>query len=181
MARLRDFLLCVFLCVLCASVVKVFFVLDHLQLVIAQLEAAAREQRSYYKASGKALAITIVRLGRLVEHTDAQIKRLSDDTAATLRVARESLAETSAGTRELLTTARTEVEAEGQASRETLRAVNANLEDLRALWPPLNRTAVSVAEATHSVDVALQPLRKPAGRWKRVFGFLLGMIKINVR
>jgi len=73
------------------------------------------------------------------------------------------------------------LEAEGKASRETLRAVNANLDDMRALWPALNRTAVSVAEATHSVDVALQPLRKPAGRWKRLLGFLLGMIKINVR
>lgn len=181
MARLRDFLLCVFLCALCAFVVKGFFLIDHLQAVIEQIEGAAREQRSYYKATGKALAITIIRLGRLVEHTDAQIKRLSDDTAATLQVARESLAETSASSRDLLATARTEVETEGRASRETLRAVNANLEDLRALWPPLNRTAVSVAEATHSVDVALQPLRKPAGRWKRLMWFLLGMIKINVR
>ena len=188
MARLRNFLLCVFLCALCAFVVKGFFLLDHLQVVIEQLEGAAREQRSYYKATGKALAITTIRLGRLVEHTDAQIKRLSDDTAATLQVARESLAETSASSSDLLVTARTELEAEGRASRDTLQVAQANLEDMRALWPPLSRTAVSAAEATHSVaeaahsvDVALQPLRKPVGRWKRVLGFLLGMIKINVR
>ena len=188
MATLRDFLFCVFLCALCALVMKGFFLLDHLQVVIEQLEGAAREQRSYYKATGKALAITTIRLGRLVEHTDAQIKRLSDDTAVTLQVARESLATTSASSRDLLASARTELESEGQASRETLRAVNANLEDMRALWPPLNRTAESAAEATHSaaeathsVDIALQPLRNPAGRWKRLLGFLLGMIKINVR
>ena len=188
MATIRDALLCVFLCVLCASVVKVFFLLDHLQVVIEQVEGAAREQRSYYKATGKALAITTIRLGRLVESTDTRLERLTASTEHTLQAARESLAEVSSGSRDLLATAGAELEAEGQASRETLRAVNANLEEMRALWPPLNRTAVSaaeathnVAEATHSVDVALQPLRKPAGRWKRLLGFLLGMIKINLR
>jgi len=195
MATIRDALLCVFLCVLCASVVKVFFLLDHLQVVIEQVEGAAREQRSYYKATGKALAITTIRLGRLVESTDTRLERLTASTEHTLQAARESLAEVSSGSRDLLATAGAELEAEGQASRETLRAssealraLNANLEEMRALWPPLNRTAVSaaeathnVAEATHSVDVALQPLRKPAGRWKRLLGFLLGMIKINLR
>ena len=177
MAQVRDLLLCVLLCVLCASVVKAFFLLDHLQTVIEQVEGAAREQRSYYKATGKALAITTIRLGRLVEHADAEIQKLSSDTAHTLDTARQSLSEVST----LLVAARAELEAEGQASRETLRVANTNLEEMRALWPPLTRTAVSVAEATHSVDVALQPLRKPAGRWRRLFGFLLGMIKINVR
>jgi len=177
MATVRDLLLCVFLCALCAFVVKAYFLLDHVQVVIEQLEGAAREQRSYYKATGKALAITTIRLGRLVEHIDAEVQKLSSETAHTLDTARQSLGEVSA----LVATAGAEIEAEGRTSRETMQAAQLNLEEMRALWPPLTRTAVSVAEATHSVDVALQPLRKPAGRWKRLLGFLLGMIKINVR
>ena len=36
---------------------------------------ATREQRTYYKATGKALALTTIHLGRLVKQTDARLGR----------------------------------------------------------------------------------------------------------
>lgn len=187
LATFRDFLLCVFLAVLCASVAKTFLLLDQASAVLSDLQsvtttvsAAAREQRSYYKATGKALAITTIRLGRLVENTDARLERLSQSSERTLETARESLATVTTGTEDLLSTANRELAIDGQVTRETLASARANLEEMRPLWPPLTRTAESVAGSTRSVEVALEPLRKPAGRWKRALMLFVGMLKINI-
>ena len=95
MERLRNSLLCLFLSVLSFFVVRLVHltnqaadILNNVQSVVAtagptitsaamELRDAAREQRIYYKATGKALALTTIRLGRLVENTDARLGRLS--------------------------------------------------------------------------------------------------------
>lgn len=158
--------------------------LAQLEPVVAEVRGAVREQRTYYKATGKALAITTIRLGRLVENTDARMELLTRDSQQTLQVARESLATVTTGSQELLVTANRELETEGRESRETLATARAGIEEIREeirpLWPPLTRTAESVAGSTRSVEIALEPLRKPAGRWKRLLLIFLGMLKINI-
>jgi hypothetical protein len=184
---------------LCYLMDQVSIVLDDTQSVIAQvgpqmvgasleLRGAAREQRSYYKATGKALAIDIIRAGRLIENADAAIQHIDSGATPILATSAKLLRDTDAALVQTLNDTDAQVSSNGEAMRLTLAAARGNFEQAELLWPPLAKSAVAITrssenvqEATESIRIALEPLRKPVGRMKLVLNWLLGLVKVNIR
>ena len=159
-----------------------------------QAEEAAREQRSYYKATGKALAIATLNFGRLVENTDNRLEGLTGDARRVLRSADVAIQagaratdEAGADVHALRMAAVKELETTGGELRTTLMAGREEITAIQQVRAPLARTAEglaatagNLAESTETVKIALAPLRKAEGRFKWVLKFFLGMLKINV-
>ena len=99
MSAVRNALVAALLVIACAVGLQVSFLLvqagamlsdlhqqSHLALrsvnqTLELVRGATREQRTYYKATGKALALTTIHLGRLVKHTDARLDRTENRLA----------------------------------------------------------------------------------------------------
>jgi chromosome segregation ATPase len=201
MKTLRDSLICLLLGVLGVLVLRLHFFVDQASFALAdvqaaidhaappltgaalELQGAAREQRRYYKATGKALALATVRLGRLIENTDARLAQVSRQAAQTLAAGERAFEE-----------AREQVAAAGYETTLALAAARGNLEQAERLWPAIRKTTAdagqavenlerataNVERATESVKLALEPLRKPTGRLTWIFRWLLGLPKINI-
>jgi len=219
MQILRSTLTCILLAFLALVAAKLVFFLDRLSTVVddaqsvisqagpqlvaaaiearqaaAELAAASREQRSYYKATGKALAIATVDAARLIEHTDQAVQNLDARTAPVIAAAGRLIAHADASQEALETAAQrtiadtaAQVGANGRALQQTLGVLRENLERADGLWPPLLQGASALAtsgrnvqEATESIRLALEPLRKPAGKLKLVLHWLLGLPHFNL-
>lgn len=213
MERLRNSLLCLFLGALSFFVVRLVHltnqaadILSNVQSVVAtagptitsaamELRDAAREQRIYYKATGKALAITTMRLGRLVENTDARLGMLSYQAGNALKAtdqavsaARDASVMIGLDTHQTLQETQKQVAENGYQTTLALVAARGNLEQMEKLWPPLQKSiedvagsAASLEHASESIKIALEPLRQPTGRLKWVLKWLLGLPHFNVR
>ncbi len=158
-----------------------------------ELAVASAEQRKYYKATGKALAIATINAARLIEHTDQAVQNLDARAAPVITATGRLISHVDASQEALETAAQrtigdaaAQVDANGQALQQTLTVVRENFEHADALWPPLVQGADSLAasgknvqEATDSIRLALEPLRKPTGRLKLVLHWLLGLPHIN--
>jgi hypothetical protein len=219
MQTLKSTLTCILLASLALAAGKVVFFLDQLSTVVddaqsviaqagpqlvaaaievrqaaAELAAASAEQRSYYKATGKALAIATVDAARLIEHTDQAVQNLDARTAPVIAAAGRLIAHADASQEALETAAQrtiadtaAQVDANGQALQQTLSVARENFEHAEALWPPLIQSASALAasgrnvqEATESIRLALEPLRKPTGKLKLVLHWLLGLPHFNL-
>lgn len=205
MATLRNSLFCAFLGVLCVLGVRLLLFVDQLSFALADIQAiadnigppltgaalelrgAAREQRSYYKATGKALAIATADFGRLVKNTDERMGALAQDAHDVLLTSRAAVAVVGLDADKLAVASEEQVNKVGYESTLALAAARGNFENLERLWPTLNRLAESSArsadnvdQATESVKIALEPLRKAEGRLKWVLRWLLGLPKINI-
>jgi len=206
MQLLRNSLLCLFLGVCTVAAIKFCFFLDQVSIVAAdvqdvvaqagpqlfgaslELRGAAVEQRRYYKATGKALAIAAADAARFLEHAD-------EHSAALAHAAQELLAHTDASQRDtgreltkLLQNTTGQVETNGDELRLTLAAARGNFEQSEKLWPPLvtgaqtmSRSSENVEQATESIRIALEPLRKPTGRLQFILHWLLGLPHVNIR
>jgi hypothetical protein len=223
MQTLRSALTCVLLATLALAAGKLVFFLDQLSIVVddtqsviaqagpqmvgtaiearraaAELAAASAEQRSYYKATGKALAIATIDAARLIEHTDQAVQNLDSRTAPVIAAAGKLIAHAdasqealeTAGQRAIADTA-AQIDVNGQALQQTLRVARQTLEHtdglVTAMQPPLVQSAESLAasgknvqEATESIRLALEPLRKPTGKLKLVLHWLLGLPHFNL-
>ena len=212
MSTLRSSLTCLFLAAAALAAVKFCYFLDQLSIVVAdgqsviaqagpqlvgatmEMRGAAREQRTYYKATGKALAIDMVHAGRLIEHADAAIQHLDSGSAPVIaaadRLIRNSDASQKFLTEGISTTlkdAGDQIGANGEALRLTLAAARGNFEQSEKLWPPLVKSASSLAasgdnvqNATESIRLALEPLRKPTGRLKFILHWLMGLPHVSI-
>src|SRR5258708_5617119 len=107
MQTLRSSLHCLLLAALITAALKFCFFLDQVSIVVddsqsviaqagpqligaaMELRGAAREQRSYYKATGKALAIDMIRAGALLEHADNALQRFDATAMPVLNTAGE--------------------------------------------------------------------------------------------
>jgi hypothetical protein len=163
----------------------------------AELAAASREQRSYYKATGKALAIATIDAARLIEHADQAVQNLDARTAPVIASTARLVSHADASQEALETALQraiadttAQVDANGQALQQTLTVAGDNFEHVDRLvaemGPPLVQSADSLAasgknvqEATESIRLALEPLRKPTGRLKLVLHWLLGLPHFN--
>lgn len=202
MRVLREALLSIFLGALCVTAVKVALWVDRIDPVLTELEAtvrelrgAAREQRSYYKATGKALFIATRDFARLVQATDermevlaAEAQRTLRETTKTISVAGEATGQVGKDSHALAAAAVRELEQTAAESRAVLAAAGVQIEALEELRRPLAATFEGTAKATsnlaegsESIKIALAPLRKAEGRLKMVLKWLLGLVKVNVR
>ncbi len=194
MVRLRNSLLCLFLGLLCVLTLRLLYLADQASIVIAdaqsivaplnaaavELHGAAREQRSYYKATGKALFIATRDFARLVQNADSRLDAVTSQLNQTLAVAREGVALVAIDTHNTLGVTAEAVNGIGGAARN-------NFEQMEKLWPPLEKSATGLAasaentqQATESIKLALEPLRKPTGRLKFILKWLLGLPHINI-
>jgi hypothetical protein len=201
MSILRSSLTCLFLAAAAIAALKFCYFLDQLSIVVAdgqsvvaqagpqlvgasiELRNAAREQRTYYKATGKALAIDMIQAGRLIEHADAAIQHLDSSAPPVIAAATGLIQDSDA----LLKKAGDQIDTNGEALRLTLAAARGNFEQSEKLWPPLVKSATSLAasgdnvqEATESIRIALEPLRKPTGRLKFILHWLMGLPHISI-
>ncbi len=206
MALLRNSFLCLLSASLALAGWKLCFLFDQASIVLAdaqsviaqagpqlvgasiELRAAAREQRSYYKATGKALAIDMIQAGRLIEHADSAVQDLDRNTIRLIGDADVSQKTLTAILAATLKDTDEQIDANGEALRLTLAAARGNFEQAESLWPPLVKSAQSmtrsgenVEQATESVRMALEPLRKPTGRLQFVLHWLLGLPHFNIR
>lgn len=212
MSTLRNSLACLLLATAALAAGKFCYFLDQLSIVVSdgqsvlaqagpqlvgasiELRGAAREQRTYYKATGKALAIDMVQAGRLIDNTNAAVQHLDTRSQALITGASQLIRDSDASqiqlTRDLSATlahADREIDANGEALRLTLIAARNSIEQSQALWPPLVKSAGELAasgenvqHATESIRLALEPLRKPTGRLKLVLHWLLGLPHFNI-
>jgi len=212
MQTLRNSLFCLLLVALTTVAVKFCFFLDQVSIVVddgqsviaqagpqligaaMELRGAAREQRSYYKATGKALAIDMIRAGALIQHADNAVQRL--DTAATpVFAAAGNLIQDTDASQKLIAGSLTatvknadeQLQANGEELRLALTAARGNFDQTEKLWPPLitsaesmTRSSNNVEQSTESIRIALEPLRKPTGRLQFVLHWLLGLPHINI-
>jgi hypothetical protein len=219
MQHLKSALTCTVLAALSLLVGKAVFFLDQLSVVVSdaqsviaqagpqvvgatiearqaasELAAASQEQRHYYKATGKALAIATVNAARLIEHTDRAVQNLDARTAPVIASAGLLISHADASQHALETAAlgtladtTAQLNANGEALQQALAAARENFEHADALWPPMVRSANELAasghnvqEASESIRLALDPLRKPTGRLKFVLHWLLGLPHVSV-
>ncbi|GEM_PF-3840853 len=219
MRTLQRFLSCVLLAMLSLAAVKFVFFLDQLSTVLgdaqsvvaqagpqlvgasidarraaAELANASAEQRRYYKATGKALAIATAGAARLIEHSDQAIVNFDARTAPVVAAAGKLISHVDASQEALETAAQralsdasVQLDSNGVALQQTLGAARENFQHADALWPPMIQSAEALAasgknvqEATESIRLALEPLRKPTGRLMLVLHWLLGLPKINL-
>jgi hypothetical protein len=219
MKTLRRSLSCLLLAMLALAAAKFVFFLDQLSIVLgdtqsviaqagpqlvgasidarraaSELADASAEQRSYYKATGKALAIATAGAARLIEHSDQAIVNFDNRTAPVIAAAGKLISHADASQEALETAAQrvlgdasAQIDSDGVAFQQMLGAARANFEHADALWPPMIQSADALAasgrnvqEATESIRLALEPLRKPTGRLKLVLHWLLGLPKINL-
>lgn len=213
MAVLRNSLLCLFLGLLSVAALGLIGLINQISIVLGDAQAvlvhtgppltaavyemrgAAREQRSYYKATGKALFIAsrdtaraVQAFGRLVQNTDHRSAVLFAQANATLETTEQAVARLSLDSHEALEAAQKQIEANGYEATLALAAARGNFEQMERLWPHLRRSVQNtevatgnLAAATHSIKVALAPLEKPTGRLQWVLRWLLGLPKVNVR
>jgi hypothetical protein len=213
MQTLRNSLICLLLAALTLAALKFCFFLDQVSIVVddgqsviaqagpqligaaMELRGAAREQRSYYKATGRALAIDMIRAGALIEHADTAVQRLDANSAPVLAAAGQLILDTGASQKALaadlsatVTDADRQVQANGEELRLALAAARGNFEQAEKIWPPLltsaqsmTRSSDNVEQATDSIRIALEPLRKPTGRLQFVLHWLLGLPHVNIR
>jgi uncharacterized protein YqkB len=219
MQNLKNALVCILLASLALAAGKLVFFLDQLSIVVddaqsviaqagpqmvgatiearqaaAELAGASREQRSYYKATGKALAIATISAARLIEHTDQAVQNLDARTAPVIAATGKLISHADASqealetaTQRAIESAAAQVDANGQSLQETLTIARQNFEHADSLWPPLIQSADSlsasgknVQEATESIRLALEPLRKPTGRLKFILHWLMGLPHISI-
>jgi len=202
MQTLRNSLICLLLAALTTAALKFCFFLDQVsvvvhdgQAVIAEVRGAAREQRGYYKATGKALAIDMIRAGALIEHADNAVQRFAAAATPVLTAAGQLIQDTgvsqkllSANLSATVKDADEQVQSNGEELRMALAAARGNFEQAEKLWPPLvssaqsmTRSGDNVEQATESIRIALEPLRKPTGRLQFVLHWLLGLPHFNIR
>ncbi len=202
----RNSLLCFFLGLLSVAVGKSLYLLDqasitltNIQAVVAtvgppltgaviEFEGAAREQRRYYKATGKALFLATRDFDRLVRNTDERSAKVLAQAQNMLKVTQDAVALVGQDSHEIAEATRKQVEENGYEARLALAAARGNFEQMESLWPILRRGAENTAQAaenlehsTESIKIALEPLRKPTSRLKWILQWLLGLPKISVR
>ena len=200
---LRDTLLCLLLGILCVCALKVLAVIDQAEAAVtelrtvtpvlvstvSELRGAAREQRSYYKATGKALAISTIAFGRMVQATDRNLQPV-------LREATAALAETT----RLAQEARSQVQASGTEAEAALVALRANLEALEpsqraiertlgnlevasrsgpALAASAQKTGENVEASTAAIREMLNPRKVPF--WRRILELIIPRPTVAVR
>ena len=206
MLHLRSSLLCLFLGLLSVLALKLLCLADQASSTLTQvnsavalmapplagaaieLRGAAREQRTYYKATGKALFLATRDFDRLVENTDQRTAQVLAQVHATLKSTQDAVALVGLDSHEAIEAAQKQVEENGYEAGLALAAARGNFEQMEKLWPPLlhgaqntDTASENIAAATHSIQVALAPLEKPTGKLKWVLKTLLGLPKINVR
>ena len=162
---------------------------------------ATREQRTYYKATGKALALTTIHLGRLVKHTDARLDRTenrlarlaanTDSRAGQLTQAAERAlnnfsvaALTLAGQTDTLGHQANLLLAASRGAVENLErlagspALVRSTENLERSTAHLEKTTAASAEAAGHIRDMLSPRKK--GFWRRLLGLLIPRPSIPV-
>jgi hypothetical protein len=219
MQILRNSLLCVLLAVGVVIGIKVCYLIDQssvvlgdVQSVVAQagpqmvgatmearqaateLAGASREQRSYYKATGKALVIATVSAARLIQRTDLAIQQLGEDehllaqnTNVVLGDIDTTVVNVDTSQQALATTANKQLKDTGSALRLTLGDTSAALEKLRDIESEVEPGVVATVGAaqniqlgTHHIEVALAPMEKPVGKLKFILHWLMGLPHISI-
>ncbi len=162
---------------------------------------ATREQRTYYKATGKALALTTIHLGRLVKHTDARLDRTEARLAhLTANMDKRSEQVSQAASRALDNFSVAALTLAGQtdtlghqanlllaASRGAVEnlerlagspALVRSTENLERSTAHLEKTTAATAEAAGHVRDMLSPRKKSF--WRRLLGLLIPRPSIPV-
>lgn len=209
----KNVLLCLLLGTSVVTMLKVCILLDQASITLAdsqgvitqagpqlvgasiELRGAAREQRTYYKATGKALAIATFNAARLIEHTDRQIGDIgdaaqnllshadrtlvvtTDSEVALTKSAQQVLADLDAQTKNV----GSETALAMQSARQSMDHADAVIAGPIAQGAGATaQSAANIREATESIRLALEPLRKPTGRLKFVLHWLLGLPHVNI-
>ncbi len=162
---------------------------------------ATREQRTYYKATGKALALTTIHLGRLVKQTNARLGRTEARLAhLTSNMDNRSEQVSQAASRALNNFSVAALTLAGQtdtlghqanlllaASRGTVEnlerlagspALARSTENLERSTAHLEKTTAATAEAAGHVRDMLSPRKKSF--WRRLLGLLIPRPSIPV-
>ncbi len=212
MSAVRNALVAALLMIACAVGLQVSFLLVqaatmlndvHLESQRALLSVnqtlelvrgATREQRTYYKVAGKALAITTIHLGRLVKNTDARLDRTenrlarlaanTDSRAGQLTQAAEGALDnfgvaalTLAGQTDTLGHQANLLLAASRGAVENLErlagspALVRSTENLERSTANLEKTTAATAEAAGHVRDMLSPRKKSF--WRRLLGLLI--------
>ncbi len=165
--------------------------LDALEATASTLHGAAVEQRRYYKATGKILAIATADFARLVKNTDQRLERVTQEAELTARSSRALLQDT----RRTLQTLDTQVYGTGYAAQAALDETGRAARQIStaAAHPSLGRTAAELeasaanvrrgtsaaAEFTENLRDATSPRKRRF--WSTVLHWLLPRPSIPVR
>ena len=197
MSALHRALLAGFLLIACAVGLQVSFLLvqagtilsdmhqqSHLALfsinqTLELVRQATREQRTYYKATGKALALTTIHLGRLVKQTDVRLGRTEARLAhLTINMDNRSEQVSQAASRALnnfsvaALTLAGQTDTLGHQANLLLAASRGAVENLERLagspalvrsTAHLEKTTAATAEAAGHVRDMLSPRKKVSG------------------
>ena len=203
MSAVRNALVAALLMIACAVGLQVSFLLVqaatmlndvHLESQRALLSVnqtlelvrgATREQRTYYKVAGKALALTTIHLGRLVKNTDARLDRTenrlahlaanTDSRVGQLTQAAEGALD-NFGVAALTLAGQTDTL--GHQANLLLAASRGAVENLERSTAHLEKTTAATAEAAGHVRDMLSPREKSF--WRRLLGLLIPRPSIPV-
>jgi hypothetical protein len=159
------------------------------------VQSAADQQKIYYRATGKALAIATIDAARLIKNLDTDRARLSDDAHALLTTTAGAVETGENAVVVVATDAHKQIELQGYELQQTLSTARGALRELEGASLKLNKAAgdvepmmeqaleaeKNIVHATESVKIALEPLRKAEGKLKVILRFLLGIPKVMVR
>lgn len=156
--------------------------LDRAEATGAVLQAAAVEQRRYYKATGKALAIATVDFARMVKATDDRLERVTRQVEMTAAETRRTFADG----RQVLHTADSQLYGAGYEAQASLAAVRGAAERIGGLAqdPALAQAAASLERSAANIergtaaaaDVAISLRDATSPRKRRFWSTLLQWI-----